>query len=294
MRVDPFALGELVEQRAIEAARGAVIDILDDGVVAQPGIAQAGGEALVAAMGDLAIDQQAEPFGVGERRAFAGGFEFGEGLGHAGEPELGELIEDGMGQHFHSPNQLMVVAGAADVGVEDRGGVGGPRLRGLAIELVVEDRAHRAVGQRADLDGARGCRLETHRRRTARTRRTMPRQERKPCSGCGRCSRISSHKAAVAGPIAAASLANALDRPIGVSAMARRHVIGASVVCRLIAAGAQMRGDPLALEEDLDGARRQPHLDLAPGEAVGHAVEVRLDLDVIVDADPPQPPFGKA
>ena len=60
----------------------------------------------------------------------------------------------------------------------------------------------------------------------------------------------------------------------------------------VIAAGTQMRGDALALEEDLDGARRQPHLDLAPGEAVRHAVEVRLDLDVVIDADPPQPSFG--
>ena len=61
----------------------------------------------------------------------------------------------------------------------------------------------------------------------------------------------------------------------------------------VIAAGAQMRGDPLALEKDLDGARRQPHLDLAPGEAVGDAVKMRLDLDVIIDADPPQAPLGE-
>ena len=54
-----------------------------------------------------------------------------------------------------------------------------------------------------------------------------------------------------------------------------------------------MRGDPLALEEDLDGARRQPHLDLGAGEAVRDAVEVGLDLDVVVDADPAQPPFGE-
>ena len=56
VRVDPLAGGELVEQRAIEAARGSVIDVLDDGMVAQSGIAQPSGEALVAAMGDLAID----------------------------------------------------------------------------------------------------------------------------------------------------------------------------------------------------------------------------------------------
>ena len=67
MRIDPFAAGELLEQPAIEAARGAVIDILDDGVVAQPGIAQPGREALVAAMGHLAIDEQAEPIGMGVR-----------------------------------------------------------------------------------------------------------------------------------------------------------------------------------------------------------------------------------
>ena len=56
MGVDPFAAGELVEQPTIEAARGAVIDILDDGVVAQLGLAQPGGEALVAAIGNFAID----------------------------------------------------------------------------------------------------------------------------------------------------------------------------------------------------------------------------------------------
>ena len=65
VRVDPLAVGELVEQRPIEAARGPVIDVLDDGVVAQSGIAQPGGNALVAAMSDLAVDQQAEPIGMG-------------------------------------------------------------------------------------------------------------------------------------------------------------------------------------------------------------------------------------
>ena len=62
----------------------------------------------------------------------------------------------------------------------------------------------------------------------------------------------------------------------------------------MIAAGAQMRGDPLALEKDLDGARRQPDLDLATGKAVGDAVEVSLDVDMIIEADPSQPPFGEA
>ena len=120
----------------------------------------------------------------------------------------------------------------------------------------------------------------------------MPRQARKPCSGWGRCSRISSHSAAVAGPIESGVAANALDGPVGVTPMARRHVLGD---CRVlaVAAGAQMRGDPLALDEDLDGSAGEPHLDLVAREAVGHAVEMALDLDVVIDADPAHAPFGK-
>ncbi len=37
MCVDPLAVGELVECPTIEAARGAVVDVLDDGRVAQSG-----------------------------------------------------------------------------------------------------------------------------------------------------------------------------------------------------------------------------------------------------------------
>src|SRR5512144_301539 len=55
-----------------------------------------------------------------------------------------------------------------------------------------------------------------------------------------------------------------------------------------------MRGDPLALQKELDGARRQPHLDLAAGEAIGNAVEMTLDLDMVIDTHPAQAPFGKA
>ena len=36
VRVDQGAVRELVEQRAIEAARGAIVDVLDRGVMAQP------------------------------------------------------------------------------------------------------------------------------------------------------------------------------------------------------------------------------------------------------------------
>jgi hypothetical protein len=54
----------------------------------------------------------------------------------------------------------------------------------------------------------------------------------------GRRSRISSHNAAVAGPIAGGFVANALDGPVGVTPVARRHVIGDGDV-PMIPAGAQ-------------------------------------------------------
>ena len=61
----------------------------------------------------------------------------------------------------------------------------------------------------------------------------------------------------------------------------------------VIAAHALMRGDPLALMENLDGAGSEAHLDLGADEAMRDAVVVRLDLNVIVDADPAYPPLGE-
>jgi len=42
VRIDPLAVGKLVEERAIKPAVNSVVDVLNDGVVAQPGINAAG------------------------------------------------------------------------------------------------------------------------------------------------------------------------------------------------------------------------------------------------------------
>src|SRR5579883_1640498 len=78
--------------------------------------------------------------------------------------------------------------------------------------------------------------------------------------------------------------ADALDCPAGVTPMAGRHVFGNGRVLA-IAAVAHMRGDPFALEENLDRLCRQPDVHLGAGEAIGHAVIMAGDLDVIIDAD---------
>src|SRR5947209_3953602 len=91
------------DERAVEAAWGAVVDVRDAGRLAQSGIAQSGGKPLVAAMGELAIDQEAEPVGVSERGGFVGSFELGKCLGHAGQAKLAQLVEHWMGKQRHSP-----------------------------------------------------------------------------------------------------------------------------------------------------------------------------------------------
>ena len=60
-----------------------------------------------------------------------------------------------------------------------------------------------------------------------------------------------------------------------------------------VAARSHVHGDSLALDEDLYGAASEPHLDLAARETVGNAVEVALDIDVVVDADTAHAPFGE-
>jgi hypothetical protein len=72
----------------------------------------------------------------------------------------------------------------------------------------------------------------------------------------------------------------------------RRHVVRDGRVL-VVAAHALVRGDPFTLVEDLDGARGHTGLDLGTGEAVGDTVEVVFDLDVVVDADTTDAPFGE-
>ncbi len=54
--VDPATLGELLEQRAGETARGSIIDILDDRLVAKPRISKPGCQLPVMSIGHLAVE----------------------------------------------------------------------------------------------------------------------------------------------------------------------------------------------------------------------------------------------
>jgi hypothetical protein len=86
--VDPGAVAELLEQGAVGAAGGPVIDVFDGGLVAQPGIAQATGELAIVAVGGLAFEQQAQSFREGELGGLVGAGDLAEGLGHAEQSQL--------------------------------------------------------------------------------------------------------------------------------------------------------------------------------------------------------------
>ncbi len=101
--VDPIAGGELLEERAVEAARRAIVDVLDGRMMAQASISQPGLEPPVAPLGHLTVEEEREPFGVAQLDGLRGGLQLGEGACHAGKPELVELVEGGMGQHGWSP-----------------------------------------------------------------------------------------------------------------------------------------------------------------------------------------------
>jgi len=100
---DPLTRGEAEDERAVEAAGRAEVEVLDAGGHVELGDLEKPGEAAVVAEGDLALEQKSESVLEGE------GVEIGheelllEGLGHPGEAELVEAIEGLVSQHGGSP-----------------------------------------------------------------------------------------------------------------------------------------------------------------------------------------------
>src|ERR1051325_2236066 len=121
-------------------------------------------------------------------------------------------------------------------------------------------------------------------------RRMIPRQARKPCSGAP----VLEDQIAQGGRRRTdprGIVADAVDGPAGIAAMARRHVVGHGGVL-VVAAHARMDGDALALGEQLDGAGGDARVDLDAGEVMRNAIVVAAGLDVIVDADTSHGPLG--
>ena len=142
--VDPIAGGELLEQGAVETADGAQIDVLDHCGLAQAGELEAGHEALIVALGGLAVDHQPEAL----LKAECGDVRLPplllECLGHAVQAEgdqafMGRVVE-------HRASLSVVISAAADIGVADRRGLGGALFAIGPVEAALQDRGDRTVG----------------------------------------------------------------------------------------------------------------------------------------------------
>ena len=62
MLADPASVGEREDQLPVEPARVPDVDVLDAGVVLEPGSSQPVGELSRVALGEFAVDEQPEPF----------------------------------------------------------------------------------------------------------------------------------------------------------------------------------------------------------------------------------------
>ena len=83
----------------VEAAAVSEVDVLDAGLMLEPGAAQPVGELSRVPLGELAVDEQAEPFFEREGLDLGGIELLGEGLGHPGAAKLQELVHGRMSQH---------------------------------------------------------------------------------------------------------------------------------------------------------------------------------------------------
>jgi hypothetical protein len=80
----------------------AVVDVLDDGGLAQPGFPETTREALVLAAGCLTVDQQPKPVLAAEFAGVGRVLQLDEGIGHGGEAERAQALDGRMDQHRNS------------------------------------------------------------------------------------------------------------------------------------------------------------------------------------------------
>ena len=153
---DPAAGGQLLEQRLVEPAGRAVVDVLDRRLAAQPSGAQSGVEASV-------------PRSAASRSSSS--------ASHSACARLGLLCASSSMKASTMPSRLSARADHGGCGSIGRhllnGSRWGPdvvvryrrpvrgRCRPLAIEVVLEDRVDGAVGARPDLERAGASGFET-------------------------------------------------------------------------------------------------------------------------------------
>ena len=72
------------------------VDVLDNGGLAQPSLAQAASEALVLAAGRFAVDEQPKPILARQLGGVGSVLQLDEGVGHGGKAECAQPLDRGV------------------------------------------------------------------------------------------------------------------------------------------------------------------------------------------------------
>jgi len=100
---DKGASGELCHEGFIETSWMAVIDVLDTGLLFEPGFLESAVEATVFPFCDLSADHETQSLLEGEVADLGHIHLLFESAGHSGKAKGLELVECGMNQHHGSP-----------------------------------------------------------------------------------------------------------------------------------------------------------------------------------------------
>jgi hypothetical protein len=164
---------------------------------------------------------------------------------------------------------------------------GGPE----AIEVVLEDRGDRAVGEAVDLESPGAGRLEAI-GAVAFAQADDAETGAEALFGMRLLLEDGRDQEAGLGADGVSLALQAFVGPAGVAPMGARHVLGYRAVAPVLE-GAQVCGDAPAAMEQLDGLGGDPGADRLADQLMRHRVVVLGDLDVIVDADPALLPLGE-
>src|ERR1700722_4311967 len=183
---------------------------------------------------------------------------------------------------------LMVVAGTAQIGVVKERRLAAVFRRRL-VALLGQERGDALAIERAEFEGAGRDRLDMN-RIDAPIRAQDAEAGPEALFGMRPTCEHGDDQPFGARSDFAGPSAESIWRPFGVAPMRAGHVVW---VCPVLSAQvtALVGADALAAVEYLDGAGRNPHVDLSAQERVRDRIEEVMDLDVVVEIDPCATPF---
>ena len=157
--------------------------------------------------------------------------------------------------------------------------------------LLGEERGDALAGERADLQGAGRHRFGS-RRIDAAIELQDAEAGAKALFGMPPAGEHGDDQPFGVRPDLAGPAAEPIRRPVGVTPVRTRHVIGIRAVPAADVA-TLVDADALTAMEDLDHARGDAHIDLGADQRVRNRIEKVVDLDVIIEIDARAFPFGE-